>query len=112
MKLIERVAAHFDAPGVQSVEVPEWGEEGKPLVIYWKPITLQEKQRLATVGMEQGMVVRLVEALIIKALDAEGNKLFDLADKATLLRRADPEVVARIVTQMMASPGVKELGKP
>lgn len=111
MKLIERVVAHYDAPGVQSVEVPEWGEEGKPQVIYWRPITLQEKQRLATVGMDEGMVVRLVDALILKALDAEGNKLFTLEDKAKLLRKADPEVVARVVMQMMASPGVTELGK-
>lgn len=111
MKLIERISAHYSAPGVQSIEVPEWGEDDKPMVIYWNPITLQEKQRLATVGMDEGMVVRLVDALILKALDAEGKKLFTIEDKATLLRKADPEVVARVVVQMMASPGVKELGK-
>jgi hypothetical protein len=111
MSILERAKAHFADFGVQSTEVPEWGEGDKPLVIYWKPITLDEKQRLHFIGQEQGYVSRLADCLIMKALDADGKKLFTLEHKHALRHSVDPDVLARVVTQMMASPGVKELGK-
>ena len=39
---IERAKAHFKAQSVKTIEVPEWGEADKPLVIYVTPITLAE----------------------------------------------------------------------
>lgn len=110
--IILRAREHFANFGVQSMEVPEWClEEGKPLIIYWKPITLAEKQRLQTVGETEGWLARLADCLIIKALDADGKKLFTLADKHSLRYSVDPDVIARVVLRMMESPGVQEMGK-
>ena len=106
MKAIERAKAHFTDFGVQSVEVPEWGEDGQPMVIYWKPINLAEKLRL------QASDDRLADCLILKALDAEGKKMFTIEDKYTMRHSVDPDVIARVVVRMMASPGVREMGKP
>lgn len=111
MSVLEQAKAHFTAFGVQSLEVPEWGEEGKPLVIYWKPITLDERQRLHNAGETVGYVARLADCLVMKALDAEGKKLFTIEDKRSLRHDVDPDVLARVVTRMMASPEAKELGK-
>jgi hypothetical protein len=118
MSAIERAKAHYTDLGVQSQEVPEWGEPAdgenpvKPLIIYWKPITLSEKQQLQTIGERDGYVARLADALIMKALDAEGKKLFTIEHKHALRHQVDPDVLARVVMRMMASPGVTEMGKP
>ena len=38
MSVIDRVKAQFESLGVKKIEVAEWGEEGKPLVIYCTPL--------------------------------------------------------------------------
>jgi len=111
MSLIERMKAHFTDIGVRHLEAPEWGEEGKPLVIYFSPLTLAEKQKLQTIGERDGYVARLADALIMKAMDAEGKKLYTVADKHALRNQVDPDVLARVVLEMMSSPGVDEMGK-
>ena len=110
--VIDRAKSHFSDFGIQSLEVPEWGEEDRPLVVYWKPMTIAEKQTLHTVGERDGYVARLVDCLIMKALDSDGKKLFTLENKHSLRHSVDPDVIARIVHRMMASPGVQEMGKP
>lgn len=111
MSAIDNAKVHFAGFGIQQLEVPEWGEEGKPLVIFWKPMTLAEKQRLATVGEQEGYISRLADCLILKALDGQGEKLFTLEHKHSLRHAVDPDVLARIVTRMMAAPAAGELGK-
>jgi len=111
MSAIDSAKAHFAGFGIQQLEVPEWGEDGKPLIVYWKPMTLAEKQRLATVGEQDGYLARLADCLILKGLDAEGKKLFTLEHKHALRHSVDPDVLARIVTRMMAAPAAGDLGK-
>ena len=36
---IDRAVAHFSAQEVRTIEVPEWGDEDGPLVIYVEPFT-------------------------------------------------------------------------
>ena len=33
MNVIDRVKSQFEALGIKKIEVAEWGEEGKPLII-------------------------------------------------------------------------------
>lgn len=109
--LIGRMKRHFADLGVQTIEVPEWGEEGKPLVIYFKPITLGEKQRLMTLGEREGYIARLADALVMKALDADGKKLFTIEHMPALRNSVDPDVLSRVVARMMASPSADDMGK-
>ena len=46
--------------------------------------------------------------LIHKALDAEGNKVFDIGDKTTLMNGVDKDVLARVATEIMSAPSVEE----
>ena len=46
MNVIDRVKAQFESLGIKKIEVAEWGEEGKPLIIYCSPFTLGEKRNL------------------------------------------------------------------
>lgn len=104
MSAIDGAKAHFGAIKTQRMEVREWGEDGQPLVIFWQPITLAEKQRLANIGEKEGYISRLADCLVMKALDADGKKLFTIADKHALRHQVDPDVLSRIVIRMMAAP--------
>ena len=100
MSVIDRVKEHFESQGVKKIEVAEWGEEGQPLVIYCSPFTLAEKRNLFK-GARQDDLGVLVDAIMLKARDKDGNKLFKLEDKQTLLNNADPEIIASVATQML-----------
>jgi len=100
MSVIDRVKDHFEKQGIKKIEVAEWGEEGKPLVIYCSPFSMAEKRNLFK-GAKQDDLSVLVDALMLKSRDADGNKVFKLDDKQVLLNKADPEVIARVATEML-----------
>ena len=110
MSVIDRVKDHFENQGIKTIEVAEWGEEGKPLVIYSKPFTLAEKRNLFKGAKNDDLSV-LVDAIVLKAIDDQGNKIFKLDDKKTLLNNADPEVIASVATQMLNSVNSEEAEK-
>jgi hypothetical protein len=109
---IEQAKAHFSAFGVQRIEVPEWGTpEGGPLVIYYHPINLEQRQRLATIRERDGYISSLADALIMKARTAEDKPMFTIADKHALRLQVDPDVLAKVITRMMAAPSVEDAEK-
>jgi len=101
MQIIDRVKAQFEALGIKKIEVAEWGEEGKPLIIYCSPFTLGEKRNLFKGAKNDDLGV-LVDAIVLKAKDSDGNKIFKLDDKLTLLNNADANVIARVSTEMLS----------
>ena len=46
MHIIEKAKSHFKNQNVNVIEVPEWGEEGSPFLIYSTPFTLAEKDKI------------------------------------------------------------------
>lgn len=105
MDAIELVREHFASLGTRKIEVPEW-----KLTVYSTPVTLAEKNRLYKKSRESDMEL-LVDILLMKATDANGQKLFTLEHKATLLNRADSNIVARVANAILAedAPKVDEL---
>jgi hypothetical protein len=100
MNVIDRVKEHFLQQSVKKIEVAEWGEEGKPLIIYCTPFTLGEKRNLFKGAKNDDLGV-LVDAIVLKSKDGEGNKIFKLDDKLTLLNNADANVIARVATELL-----------
>ena len=99
--IIERVKAHRDALGRKMIEVEEWPDEcGQPTVIYSKPITLGELRRWYK-GINGDDISVLVDVIIAKAENDDGERLFTLEDKQPLLRIAEFSVVSRIAGEMM-----------
>ena len=99
--IIERVKAHRDALGRKEIEVPEWpDDDGQPLVIHSKPITLGELKRWYK-GISGDDISVLVDVIIGKAENATGERLFTLEDKQPLLRIAEFSVVSRIAGEMI-----------
>lgn len=89
--------AHYDRLRGQTVEVPEWGTDGAPLVVHYDPITAAQAQSVTR--RAKGSDARATAlAVILYAKDSKGAPLF--TDDAQTLKAfehdVDPRVVARI----------------
>lgn len=102
MGLGERIAAKREAARRQ-IEVAEWGDDA-PLVIYSGPLTcadVDKLQRKHKDFLQSMSIAAMVDLIIQKAEDKDGEKLFTLEDKPFLMRE-QIAVVSRIAAQMFA----------
>jgi hypothetical protein len=104
-KYLEAMKSHFKALGTPSIEIPEWVVDGKPMKIFWKPLTLVERAEIF-----EGDGTDL-EIFIRKALDADGNRMFNLEDKQSIRVAVAPQIVQRIAVEMMKLPSVEQVEK-
>lgn len=102
-KVTEAAIAHFESKGEKKIHVPEWD-----VTIHAKPLNMREKAQIFK-GVADNDLKALVDVLILKATDADGNRLFSAEDKHPLLRKADPDVIARVATEILDAPSVEEL---
>lgn len=96
---MDKITGHFRnkiSGEMSSIYVEEWD-----LKIYYKNSnTLQEEGKLIELAQKGKTVEALVETLIIKARDEQGNKLFKPADKVVFMNEADPNVLIKAVADM------------
>ncbi len=88
--------------GLRCLDVPEWGENNQPAKIYFKPLSslpIKIYSQLVSLGMQQ-TVESFVDILILRAVDENGNPLFNALDKTEMLRHISPIVVCDIVKRM------------
>ena len=110
MTPLQCITTHFSSKEVKEIVVPEWiDQEGNPLKIYAMPMTLEENQKLY--NLNNNKIEGLVDALILKAIDGQGNKMFTLKDKQALMTHADPNVLSRVVTEIFGSDDVEATKK-
>jgi len=109
MRAIEAALAYTKRLGTRSMEVPEWTVDDKPLKIFWEPLTLEERQSLFKGGDLQ--LSDYVNVLALKALDADGAKMFDAEDKIKLRKYVESGVIIRIATKILESPKLDDLEK-
>ncbi len=110
MSVIDNAKKHFAEQDVRVIEVPEWGEDDKPLRIFSKPLTLAETSKLYKMSKEDDLTM-MAYVLIYKALDENGDKLFDLGDKNALLNSVDREILISVATQIMGQETLEETKK-
>ena len=104
MSIVDRIESDFRnklAGELSSIDVPEWGENGTPLKIYWKPLLNFKSQGKIYALINEGKTSEAVcQTLITRALDEDGNPMFKQHEMEKLLRFSDPNVISRIVTAM------------
>ena len=104
MNAKQKVLNHFReklAGGLGCVSVPEWGDGNNPMKIYFKSATNPKTQeRLAKLFNEQKPIEASVEALIIRALDENGEALFKMSDKIELMNESDIDVLIRVIGEI------------
>ena len=92
------ISQHFRSLQDQRMEVPEWADEsGRPAVVCFSPLTLEERDRLDGYSGAEF----LARVLIMKARGEDGKPLFTVADLQMLRHSASPAVVARIANRIV-----------
>jgi hypothetical protein len=113
MSLAKRLAARQDAAR-KNIEVAEWGEdESSPLIVYYGPflaIEMDKVQRKHPNFLQNISLAGMVEIIVMKAEDKDGNKLFGLDDKPVLMREP-MSLITRIAGAMMSSESIEEQEK-
>ena len=101
---IEKATSHFRERlngELLHLDVPEWGEKGKPFKIYFKPlINFKAQEKIFKLVSDGKSSEALCMTLIIRALDKAGKPLFQDGHMASLMFETDPDVVSGIVTKM------------
>lgn len=98
--ILAKAKAHFKevlAGGLRGpIRVPEWECD----IWYKAATTFQQESKIVELTSQGKTVEALVESLIMRALDADGNAIFSRADKPELMRSVDPSVIMRIMADM------------
>lgn len=104
----EAVTAHKISLGTKSLDVPEWVVDGVPLRIFWTPLTPGESAEIFK--DDPPRPITYVRAIMLKARDEAGKKLFEPVDREEL-ERADAYVVMRIAAKLLDAPSKEEMEK-
>lgn len=110
MSLKDIIAGHAQPERMRCIDVPEWGAEGEPLRIHYRMVTLDD---MAMVNELEGSAWHRQAARIVvmKAIDANEQRLFKHTDAAWLRESAAPDVVNRIATAMLGRLSVDDARK-
>jgi hypothetical protein len=104
MGLGERIAAKRQK-NRRKVSVAEWGEDGKALDLYASTLTCHDVDRLQKKHKDflTNMTIEgMVDLIILKAENADGERLFSLEDKPHLMR--EPVIlVSRVAGEVFGS---------
>lgn len=110
MSLAKRIADRQRASR-KVIEVAEWGEDdASPLIIHAGPllaIEMEKIQRKHPNFFQAATIAGMVDLIILKAEDKDGEKLFTLEDKPTLMRE-EFSLIARVSGELIASTSVEE----
>ncbi|RWC47956.1 MAG: hypothetical protein EOS55_13910 [Mesorhizobium sp.] len=102
--VLEAATAHYGGQQRKDIKVKEWGTPGHPLIITWSPWTVAERNKVYrrddNGATPDGGVIQ-VRALIVKACDDAGKRLFDEMDEFTLSHKVDSDVVGRIANAIL-----------
>jgi len=96
--ILDQAEEQFSSIKRKKIDVPEW-----ETTIYAKPLTLAEKRKLyRNLGAKsEDVSSMMVEALIMKAEDKDGKKVFTPDDRDRLMNKVDPDVVSAIATEIL-----------
>lgn len=89
------------------IEVPEVLHKGEPLSFFVSEMTCREMDKITKKHKDLGSMEAMIEVIIMKAQDENGEKAFSLEHKPFFMNR-DPKIVARIFNQVFNAIGVEE----
>jgi len=104
-ELINRIKTHFSNQERIHFFVQEWDQD-----IYMTPLSLREQDKINARAKDSPYQLA-VYALIMKAEDEQGEKLFSLDDKVDLLNNVSFGTVEKIITGMFSSGSVEDAEK-
>lgn len=106
--VLERAKAHYEALPSREISVPEWGEDGKSLLVTWKKLTVRDEERIyaPVEGRPAPAGTVRLRTVILKACGADGKRLFTEMDEHDLRHKVDGAVVARVAGAILFGAGL------
>ena len=102
MSILEKAKGHYQAKlhaEPQKIEIPEWDT-----VAYIKPsLNLSQLGEIMELSQSGKTAEAMAMTLIFRLVDDEGKPLFRKPDKNELMRHVDPDVLARVVSEINGS---------
>lgn len=96
--ILEKAKKHFQdaiSSKMSSMYVDEWD-----CTIYWKPLNALQRDRIMKLAFQNEMSSAAAEQVVLRALDEDGKRIFNDADKADLMRNVDVKVIDKIFAEM------------
>jgi hypothetical protein len=112
LSAIQKAQSHFKtrlSNELKKYHVAEWD-----LDVYYRDLSsLRIESKIVELAQQGKSVEALVQTIISKSLDAEGNLLFSQYDKDTLMNECDPSVVVNLSRVLSGGdlPTVEEVEK-
>lgn len=111
MSIAKRIAERTSQK--RHIEVAEWGESGNPEKVFFGPLLAGELNRIQRKHpsfLQSASFEAMVELIVLKAENGQGEKLFTLEDKPILMRE-QVEVISRVAAELMSGTSSEELEK-
>lgn len=110
--LLAAISAHAEPDKVRTIPVPEWAlDDGKPLIINYTMVTLNDLSVVIELDGSGDFNKHAARIVALKAMDANGVRLFKTADATVIRETADPSVVKRIAMAMLARTSIEDAEK-
>ena len=97
MTITDKISKHYQSSiggEMQKYKCEEWDTE-----IYFRTTyPLKDESKILQLQTEGKTVEALVESIVTKARDKDGNRLFHDTDKIKLMNEADPSVVIKVAS--------------
>ena len=111
MSIAQRIAARTSQK--RHIEVPQWGEPGSPEKVFFGPLLAGELNRIQRKHpsfLQSASFEAMVDLIILKAENGQGEKLFTLEDKPVLMRE-EVAVISTVAAELMAGTSVEDAEK-
>jgi hypothetical protein len=113
MSIGKRIAANRAARERGSVDVVEWGENDAPLTIYFTNVSARDIEKVRSKHndfLTNPSLTAMVDIIILKSENADGEKMFTLEDKVHLM--GEPiDIIAEVFGSVFSSNSAEELEK-
>jgi hypothetical protein len=111
--LAKRIAAKLSEREKLHVDVEEWGEPGQPVRLYFDKFNIRDMSKLQRKYKDfatNPTLDAMVDAIISKVEDEQGEKVFTIEDRPTLMG-AEVSTIARIFGAIFSGPTVEDMEK-
>ena len=81
------------------------------LTVYWHPLTIAEREAIQKKSNSNDVNDYALQMMIEKAIDKDGNKIFQDGDKASLRREVEAVILQEIQLAMIEAGQTKEVSE-
>lgn len=109
MSIAKRIAERTSTK--RHIEVAEWGEPGAPEKVYYGPLLAGELNRIQRKHpsfLQSASFDAMVDLIILKSENGQGEKLFTLEDKPVLMRE-EVNVISRLAGALMSGQAIEDI---